>query len=290
MSFRTTFRLRTIVQILGFIIPNSYISGWLTKPHLYTGSAKAFAPPILNCYGCPSAFISCPIGSIQHFMVIKAIPYYLLGVMIFIAASIGRFTCGWICPFGFLQDLLYRIRTPKLHLPKFLHYGRYLFLVMTVFLLPYILSNTAFCQICPQGTLSAGITQVLLNPELRELIGALFWRKIIILVIVITSAIFIKRIFCRSVCPIGALLGLFNRVSLLRLAVDYEKCTKCGFCKKICPVDLNVYENPNSADCVRCGLCTSCPMGAVKFTTIFANEPIVENADIAIHYNQTSKK
>ena len=205
-------------------------------------------------------------------MVIKAIPFYVLGVMIAVGAVVGRFFCGWACPFGFIQDILSKIKTRKLKMPRWMRFAKYLFLVATVFLIPYFIADTAFCKICPQGALEGGIPQMLLNPELHPLARTLFWTKIAILAIVIVAALFMKRIFCRAICPLGAFLALFTKISLLQMRVNKEKCTSCGWCRKICPVDIDNMNYVNSAECIRCGLCTTCPQSAiaVKFTTIFA--------------------
>ncbi len=270
MKFKSISRLKLFFQFLFTIAINGYIPGWLSKPHLYTGSAKGIVPPVLNCYACPSTYVSCPAGSIQHFMVIKAIPYYALGLLILIGASVGRLFCGWACPFGLAQDLLYKIKTKKIRMPKWLRFGKYLFLIFTVFLIPYLISDTMFCKLCPMGALEGGIPQMLLNPELHHLAGFLYWKKIVILAVVILASIFIKRPFCRAVCPVGAILALFNRISFLQMKVDENACTECGWCQIVCPVDINISEDPNSLECIRCGLCTNCPTSAVKFTTIFA--------------------
>ena len=281
--------LRRFIQILGTILPNSYLVGWFKKPYLYTGDIKGVAAPILNCYACPSAIVSCPAGSAQHFIALKSIPYFVLGTMGAIGISFGRATCGWICPFGFLQDVLHKIgrlfHLPKISLPAWISYGRYLFLIGLVILAPYLTAGggefgepgvTWFCRICPQGALEGGIPQVLLQSELRELIGWLFNTKIIILCSFLIMFFLSKRIFCRAVCPIGAFLGLFNEISILRLHVDRHVCKSCDICFNVCPVEHRVFKSPNSPDCIRCGNCVAyCPLKAVKVTTSFTEKEIL---------------
>lgn len=270
MQIKALSRLRTFLLLFCAVLVNGYIPGWLYKPHLYGGTLKGVVPPILNCYACPGAFVSCPAGSIQHFMVIKAIPYYVLGVMLIVGATLGRLFCGWACPFGFAQDLLFRIKTRKITMPQWLRFGKYAFLVLTVFLIPYLIADTFFCKLCPQGALEGGIPQMLLKPELHHLAGMLYWSKIAILAVVIIAAILIKRPFCRIVCPVGAFLAIFSKVSLLQMKIENKSCTSCGWCRAVCPVDINISDDPNSAECIRCGLCTACPTSAVKFTTVFS--------------------
>lgn len=269
---------RKLTQIAGLILPNAFISGWVSKPHLYSGVLKSVPFPTLNCYACPGAFFSCPIGSLQHFVVIKTVPQFVLATLVFVSASVGRLFCGWLCPFGFIQDLLFKIPLPKIRLPRFFRWLKYVVLILTVFLLPLIIADTVFCKLCPQGALEGGIPQVLLNKELRSLLGTLFAVKIVILIAVIILAILITRIFCRAICPLGAFFALFNRVSALRLVVDMNKCVKCGKCRKVCPVDIEVFDDPNSAECIRCGLCIEeCSPKAVRFTTIFGKQAEVAN-------------
>jgi len=302
MKPKTLPTVRYIILIFSALAINGYFSGWFFKPHLYTGKFKGIIVPVLNCYACPSAIPSCPIGTIQHFMVIGFVPLFALGILIIVGALVGRLFCGWVCPFGFIQELLNKIPTPKWKLPKGFTYLKYFFLVFTVFLIPYLISDTVFCKICPMGALEGGIPQMLLKPELHHLIsknadnaalnpdnktnpdnetdseqnqsvGLLYRSKLVILAVTIFLAIFIKRFFCRAICPIGAFFAIFNKISILQMKVHMPKCSTCDVCKKNCPVDINVYDDPNSPECIRCGLCTnSCPFGAVKFTTIFSGE------------------
>ena len=282
--------IRYIVLAISALLMNGYIYGWLFKPHLYTGSLKSIIVPVLNCYACPSAIASCPVGTIQHFMVIGFFPLFALGILIIIGALFGRLFCGWVCPFGLIQDLLNKIPTPKWRMPKWMRFGKYLFLVFTVFLVPYLISDTVFCKICPMGALEGGIPQMLLKPELHHLAGFLYWRKLVILAITIFLVIFIKRFFCRAICPVGAFFAIFNKISVLRMKVHMPKCVSCDICKKDCPVDINIYDDPNSPECIRCGLCTnSCPFGAVKFTTVFSSDKSDKKIDVKIDVKNEAK-
>ena len=118
--------------------------------------------------------------------------------------------------------------------------------------------------ICPSGTLLGGIPLVAKNPGLQRAIGFLFGWKVSILVILLILSTMIYRPFCKYLCPLGAIYGIFNRFSLYHYEIDAAKCTKCGLCAKKCDMGVKVYENPNSAECIRCGKCKDvCPTGAI---------------------------
>lgn len=273
---------RRLSQIAGTIIPNSYIKVFFTGDNIYQGPAKGITPPILNCYATPSAYTSCPIGELQHFMVIRAIPYYLIGLLGVVGISVGRLPCGWICPFGFIQTLLDKIPVKKWKMPKSLRYLKYVVLVVLVFVLPYFLSETFFCKICPAGALTGGIPQMLLHSDLHRLAGLLYWSKVTILAVVVFLSIFIKRFFCRSLCPLGAILGLFNKVSIVTLQFDESKCISCNLCSidsGVCPMEIEPRKTPNSPECIRCMRCvTACPTNALSFRQSILTKPILEGS------------
>jgi len=286
--------LRRIIQVLGVILPNAYFTAWDGDPQIYQGKLKGFIAPILNCYACPSACVSCPAGSAQHFIALRSFPFFVVGLVGGLAMFLGRSFCGWLCPFGFLQDMMYKLgrklKLPHIRIPKWMDYGRYLFLILFVIILPFMSSSvevfedpdtgevfefvepgqTWFCKICPQGALEGGIPQVLIHPELQDVIGRNFTMKMIILGVFLLLFLITKRPFCRVVCPVGAFLGLFNKVSLLHFEVDDHTCKSCDLCYTVCPVEHRIYESPNHPDCIRCGDCVSaCPWSAIHVTTIF---------------------
>lgn len=264
------FLKRRIFQGLGTFLPNSYLQGFLTAS-LYQGSLKGMCSPLLNCYACPSALLSCPIGTLQHFMVTGTVPYYGAGTLAVIGASVGRMTCGTLCPFGFLQDLLYKIRAYKASMPVWTRWFRYFVLVGLVFIIPFLTHENWFSKLCPCGTLIGGLPWVTLNLNVRSMIKALFWVKVAMLMFIVGTSTMIKRPFCRAACPLGAIFSLFNKSSLAQLAWNSETCTRCGKCQKICPVDIRPDRNWTNPDCLRCLDCTRCP--SIKLTTVFQRNP-----------------
>ena len=266
---------RTLIQTITTIATNSYIKGFL-EGNIYRGETKRFCVPGLNCYSCPGALGACPIGSLQAVIgsIEYQLSYYVLGIIIFFGILLGRFVCGWLCPFGFIQELINKIPSKKIKISgkNPLRYLKYGILIIFVILLPMIAVNEFgfgspfFCKyICPAGTLEAGVPLVALNPTLRSAIGFLFSWKVFLLIVTIVASIFIYRPFCRFICPLGAIYSLFNPVSLYRLNIEDDKCIKCGKCNSTCKLNVDVMNVPNSGECIRCGDCIKiCPTGALK--------------------------
>ena len=272
-------RIRLIIQAAFLALTNGYARGFL-EGKIYRGGSKRFCVPGLNCYSCPGALFSCPIGSLQA--VLDSGKYraslYVFGFITMIGALLGRTICGFLCPFGLIQDLLYRIpvfRKQK-NLPghRYLRYLRYGILILMVILLPMLILNEAgigdpwFCRyICPSGTLLAGIPLLISNPSLREAAGILFSWKAALLFAILLLSIRYFRPFCKYLCPLGAFYGVFNPVSVYRFRIDTDACINCGVCRAVCGMDIDVWKHPNSPDCIRCGACrAACPTGAIKDT------------------------
>lgn len=272
---------RSLIQLLTAIISNAYIIGFI-EGKIFQGGTKAFCVPGLNCYACPGALGSCPIGSLQAVLGTrdKSFSFYITGYLIAVGAAGGRFVCGWLCPFGYLQDLLYKIplfRNRKMRrLPgeQIIEKLRYVLLVVFVILIPLFAvdflgqGSPAFCSyICPSGTAS-GILLMIGNEGLRSAVGWLFAWKFFILAAVIVLSIILYRPFCRYICPLGAVYGLFNPVALYRFSIDEQKCTKCKACQTACKLDIPTYATPNSSACIRCGDCiAACPHNAIVHGT-----------------------
>ncbi len=269
--------VRTAVQ-LGFAV---FFNGWAAgffRAKIFTGKTKGVCVPVLNCYSCPGALGACPIGSLQAILggADRRVPFYVLGTLTLFGVILGRLACGFLCPFGFLQDILSKIPVKKLRLPKMLdkalRYVKYLILLVFVLLLPTFLVDKYgagapwFCKyICPAGTLEGGVPLLIGNETLRALAGWLFSWKALVLLIVLVGAIWIPRFFCRYLCPLGAIYGLFNRFSLARMALDKEKCVNCGKCEQVCPMAVDVRKDINTAECIRCGKCkAACPANAIR--------------------------
>lgn len=267
---------RHIIQLISTIFTNGYAAGF-TKGKIFTGNTKLFCVPVLNCYSCPGAIGSCPIGALQAVLGDRRFQFsfYILGCIMLFGVLFGRLICGFLCPFGFIQDLLYKIKTPKFKIPspidKPMRYLKYVILLIFVIALPIIITNQYgmgnpfFCKlICPAGTLEGGIPLLAINEELKNTIGVLFFWKLGILIFILLSCIFVYRPFCKYLCPLGAMYALFNKFSFYQLTVDKTKCTNCKICEKCCKMNVEVTKNINSTECIRCGECKSnCPHKAI---------------------------
>lgn len=270
---------RRLIQWIAFGLTNAQ-AGNLAEGKLYRGPWKEFCSPGLNCYSCPAAVLSCPIGAMQAVAgsLRFSFGFYVTGLLLLFGLFLGRAVCGFLCPFGLLQELLYQVPVPKRRLPwKNLIYLKYVMLLLFVILLPAFAVNymgigaPAFCQyICPAGTLEGGILLLLLHPELRQAAGTLFLWKLGILILTIAGCMSVMRFFCKVLCPLGAVYGLLNRFSIYRLSVESEKCVSCGLCGRNCPMETDPAVSPDSAECIRCGLCAkNCPENAIRLDFFF---------------------
>lgn len=268
--------LRHWVQALWALLSNSYLMGFATGK-IYKGKLKNLCVPGMNCYSCPGALGACPIGALQA--VIGSwnfkFAYYVAGFLMLVGAVIGRFVCGWLCPFGLLQDLLHKIPFPKkirsFRGDRLLRKLKYVVFLLFVVLLPLFLVDLLgqgapyFCKlICPVGTLEGGIPLVLGNSNLRQAVGWLYTWKLAILAVTLFACLIIYRPFCKYICPLGAIYSLFNPISVFRYRVDKSRCTGCGACARICDMGCDPTKNANDPECIRCGKCKNhCPTGAI---------------------------
>ena len=311
---KTLNKRRHYIQALGFFVTNANVGGFF-KGELYQGSIKKVCFPVLNCYSCPGAISGCPIGSIQATINSSRmkppyrfhLPYYVIGLTSLFALAMGRWFCGYMCPFGLWQDLLDKIPCKKIKVPPalnaILRWFKFGFLAIAVLLLPFVVpyiffgkyGYPFFCKyVCPQGMLVGAFPHIIYDYFMRPveerqilpLLHGLFLNKFSIFLIVSISCMFIYRLFCRYICPLGALLGLFNPFSLYRLSVN-DKCIHCNKCQKACKFDIPVFRVPNSVDCIRCDECVkACPVAAIEkefpFSTALKNEKVLNTLSFKI--------
>lgn len=267
---------RRIIQVCAAFLQNANLKGFATG-RIYQGDLKRFCVPGLNCYSCPGAVGACPLGSLQNGFGSSRnrFPYYVLGFLLLFGAVLGRAVCGFLCPFGLVQDLLYRIpffrKIRTFPGEKYLRWLKYVIAAVLVISLPLIYSGVPyFCKyVCPAGMLFGAIPLLSVDQLLSDQIGPLFWWKMIVLVVLILVSLLISRPFCRYLCPLGGFYGLFNRVALVRIEKEEEKCISCDQCVPACVMGIDPKTGFNSVECIRCGRCAaSCPSSSLRMTVL----------------------
>ena len=257
MTFTPVFR--RLVQAVSLVALNSSLGA---------GQAKWLCVPVMNCHSCSLAWLACPIGVFIHYAGYRVFPFLALGMLLLAGALLGRLLCGWVCPMGFLQDLLYRIPGRKIELPGWTRFIKYGLLALTVVGLPFWLGEEtwgSFCRGCPVSAMQATIPGLLEGGggpvPVRTVV------KLGILAAVLIMAVLNRRVYCRVLCPIGAALAPFNSISLWRVK-PVEGCVACKQCDSVCPTHcgpssrMKAGEPPShAAECVACGDCRGgCPV------------------------------
>lgn len=274
---------RNKIQGLAALLYNLHIPNFF-KGKIYNGSTKKICLPGLNCYSCPGAAGSCPIGSMQAVMGSKKyrFSYYVFGMMAFFGVMVARLICGFLCPMGLFQDLLNKIPTKKVSTKKLkpLRLIKYIILFSLILALGLVMRDRYevippyFCKyICPQGIIQGAIPLAIKNPSLRLGLGKLFNLKLGILITTIMLSIIFYRPFCKWICPLGAFYSFFNKYSFYQMKVDENKCIDCGKCARVCKMDVDIRKNNAHLECIRCHECTkACPTKAISSSLLQRRE------------------
>lgn len=282
---------RRLIQVYAALLYNANIKGYISGNIYQSKTTKYLCVPGLNCYSCPGAVGACPLGALQNSLAESntRAPYYVLGILALFAITLARTVCGFLCPVGLAQELLYKVRTPKLkksRVTRVLSYFKYVILALTIAIpLIYAMFDIplpAFCKyICPAGTFEGAIL-LLSNPGNANLFAQLGWQftwKLSLLVVFVVASMFIFRVFCRFICPLGALYGFFNKFAVIGVYVEKNDCTDCGLCVSHCKMDV---ARVGDHECINCGECMAvCPTKAIswKGSKIFLRGRQVEEAE-----------
>ncbi len=265
--------------------------------NLWALATESFCLPVMNCEACAIAWLGCPIGMLGRSLVQPAFPFLVVGSMVVIGLFMGRLLCGWVCPLGLLQDLLYKIPVPRLNLPRWTAGIKYGVLLLTAIAIPlwYGLAPIAwldpallagggepphagnplfFCNFCPTGTL-----QVMIPAMFQE--GQIYINlsrgiRLAVVVLVLVLAVVSQRSFCKVVCPIGALIALGNKFTLFRVRIAPDACIRCRKCDLACPMDVDVMASQDKprpvnrdTECIGCLNCEQvCPMGGISNNSV----------------------
>ncbi|MFC1498535.1 4Fe-4S binding protein [Verrucomicrobiota bacterium] len=248
--FNRLANIRWKVQLFFLILLNPlWIQEWRIN------RAAGVCLPILNCHGCPAAAAYCPIGVIGDMLNLGLFPWLAIGMFGVVGILLGRLTCGWACPFGFLQDLLAKIPLPKFNPPRWTHLLKYAVLVGMVFIVPILIgteTNWFFCRICPEATLKANGWLLIADGRAISVLRLSFFGGFLLLML------FVERGFCRLICPIGAGLALFNKISFLSIKFKKRWCSECMQCVRQCPISRGPMTDPRDPECIYCMDCFKC--------------------------------
>jgi len=223
----------------------------------------------LQCSNCAISTFTCPLILVQRGAVMLSMGVFgamsvkivgsvavAVAVLVLFGAAAGAWACGWLCPFGFIQDLLHKIPVRKLRLPCWTGYLRMPIFAGLVVAVPYLTSRLFFCDLCPSGAINtlwqqaAGIPLFFKTPQ-----GGWAVVSLVFMAMILLAALFTHRPFCSLFCPIGGVHGLFNKISGFFLKVDKEKCIECNRCEAVCPQGINPVSTPAHAQCNRCLEC-----------------------------------
>jgi len=268
MSFSLTTK-RRFIQILAVILLTCNITVFTSNAVFFGGVCL----PVIHCNACPLTWFACPIYTISEFIQFHSVPWLALGLIASFGALAGRFFCGWICPMGLLQDLLYLIPAPKLKLPAFLRWMKYAFLIFAVGAVAYWAGKDVlyfFCAYCPVATMEVTLPPMLVNSDWT--FDA--WRilRLSVLVFVLALVVFNIRWFCKVMCPVGALVAFANKYSLFAIRLDPANCIHCLKCEKSCPMNVPVEACSRTGravnrhtECIECLKCQQvCPVKAIR--------------------------
>lgn len=257
--------MRRIAQTVSFGLLHSNFVG--------TSALSRVCIPVMSCEACAIAWLGCPIGMIGRSLAFHEIPWLVLLMTVGVGLLVGRAFCGWVCPMGFLQDLLHKIPSRKFTLPRWTAGIKYAVLLASVFAVAWFIgvdSDYFYCNFCPTAGMQVALPIAIIDRDWYGITSRI--PKSTLVVVVVIAAVFINRSFCKVMCPIGALVALTNRVTPFRIKLDSETCVGCRKCDKSCPMDVPVMAHRaaeagavnRDLECVECLDCQdACPVSAI---------------------------
>ncbi|MFX1311429.1 MAG: 4Fe-4S binding protein [Promethearchaeota archaeon] len=298
---RSTTILRRIVQIIAFILINYVLLEVIFTFNLLSLEGIVKILPILNS---PRNPISTGAGILEYiffFMTEGIIPLYIIGVLILIILFSNRFFCGWICPIGTIQDLCTAIPTKKKTIKTATHNSllKIKYIIVTILIIIVIplgvtkesnfnfyfdyRNNLGDLGEKPMGYFSLSEYIFVFFPNMiREMIdtgsiGPLFSNFLVFFIfffylIIILLSIWYPRVYCKYLCPFGAIAATISEYSFIKLSRSPVRCvgrTECGICERVCPKQIRILDEPfefftGRGECNLCLKCQeSCPYKAI---------------------------
>jgi len=281
---------RRTIQFLSFIFLSAIVFNLGELPILL---------PVLWTWGIKQNTVGDAFTAIQFMFggwsIEVIFPWLALASFLIVGILIGKSLCGWICPFGFIQDLVGFIKrkqtefSPRTH--ESMIYIKYAIVVIILFISATfsaaeisgasssyknalgIFARAPFTALSPAETLFATLPKMILDlsnalsaNQVDVLAGisslpALFWVQLAIMICVLVFAAYVPRSWCKYFCPHGAIMAFLNRFSFLGLRRDLVKCAKgeCRLCVEVCPMRVRILDLPwekfSDPECIYCLKC-----------------------------------
>ena len=286
--------LRIISLIVFFVLFNAILFGFQPLPLVL---------PVLQSMGDPAKTVGDAFATMQYMLWQPVFPWLSIASFLIVAVLLGRMTCGWVCPFGFVQEILGYVKRKHLEISPRTHnemiYVKYVILGATLFVSLTVAVTAAlgvgqnyknafgvfaqapFDVLSPHDTLFAALPNIVYKAVSAQspytdigVIGSfspLFWVRLFILALVLVFAFYTPRSWCRYLCPVGATLALMNRFSFLGLKREAVHCTKesCRSCVEVCPMKVPILDLPwekfTHPECIYCLECVdACTTKAIR--------------------------
>jgi ferredoxin-type protein NapH len=205
------------------------------------------------------------LGNLARTKKVYGLLFWAALAPIVLTLLIGKVFCSWVCPMGLLFELNDKLRNYliKKGVPLFQWTipGWYKYIVLAVGLIAGVLFGVHFFfMIYPPKLVSGEIYFWVTRSAFS--FGLLF-----IFCYLAVELLFAPRLWCRSLCPGGAVYTLLNKLRIVRIKNDLKNCTNCGICDKLCPYQINPSAGHLSAECDHCSICIDqCPVDTLSFT------------------------
>jgi len=278
--------MRHIVQIISFIMIFGGIIGY---------AATAIVLPIRTGLSNPYLIVADAWSLLEIMLALCIVPLIVIASISLFSIIIGRTLCGWVCPFGFINDVVGALGRKRRVSPatsiglwKFALFlaGIWIIIDVSIYYNEYV-GNSIRGMFGEFGYAPS----TFLDP-VSTLFGLLFWYnyhnlwpkeyldffympkffywRVFFLVMVFLGMLYIQRFYCRTLCPLGAIMGLAGQYAFLHLSIDAALCDECKVCEYVCPMGVPILKYKEEGEirsplCIMCLKCLeSCPKGAIR--------------------------